>query len=127
MQVTENAPQAQGARPKRRKDILAERTAKARQLVESGKYPNINSALLAMYKELDELPEHTEFKLFGQWKKDGFKIKKGSKGYPVWGAPKEHTKQDGTTYEFFPVAYLFSEFQVEPQQNLSPNPQTLNA
>ena len=96
-------------------------------MVEQGEHPTINSALLAIYREQDGLPAQTAFKLFKQWKKAGFKIKKGSKGYPVWGAPKEHKGPDGTTYECFPVAHLFSEFQVEPQQNNSPKPQTQEA
>jgi len=122
MQVTENTPQAQAAKPKRRRDILREQTQAARELVKAGEYPTVNAALLAMYRKADGLAEDTVFKLFSQWKARGHRVKKGSKGYPVWGAPKERKAPDGTTYEYYPVAYLFTNFQVE-----NPQPKAANA
>ena len=121
MQVTENSPQAQGAKKQRRRELLIELTVKARLLVEQGEQPSINSALLAIYREQQELPKDTQFLLFGQWKARGYKIKKGSKGFAVWASPKEATKQDGTTYDYYPVAYLFNNTQVE-LSNPQPKP-----
>lgn len=65
----------------------------------------------------------TTFKTFKQWKKEGYSIKKGSKAFILWAKKKKATKQEeqpqqGTDptiedYEFFPIAYLFSDLQVE--------------
>lgn len=63
------------------------------------------------------------FKTFSQWKTDGYNIKKGSKAFILWSKKKSVTKQGEQTenntepkdsmYEFFPIAYLFSDLQVE--------------
>ncbi len=65
----------------------------------------------------------TTFKTFKQWKEDGYSIKKGSKAFILWAKKRKATKQgeqpkqgeDPTMedYEFFPIAYLFSDLQVE--------------
>lgn len=68
-----------------------------------------------------------EFKTFAQWKSDGYNIKKGSRAFILWSKKKNVTKQGETTeinsdsieetaYEFFPIAYLFSDLQVEIAQ-----------
>lgn len=67
------------------------------------------------------------FKTFAQWKTDGYNIKKGSKAFILWSKKKNVTKQgepsetntdptEETAYEFFPIAYLFSDLQVEISQ-----------
>lgn len=62
------------------------------------------------------------FKTFAQWKTDGYNIIKGSKAFILWSKKKSVTKQNEsdnntepteTAYEFFPVAYLFSDLQVD--------------
>lgn len=69
----------------------------------------------------------TIFKTFAQWKKDGYNIKKGSKAFILWSKKKSVTKSgeaieanteltEETAYEFFPIAYLFSDLQVEKVQ-----------
>ena len=71
----------------------------------------------------------TVFKTFAQWKNDGFNIKKGSKAFILWSKKRIATKGEETTsnnleatenaeisYEFFPIAYLFSDLQVEKAQ-----------
>ncbi|WP_099463388.1 ArdC-like ssDNA-binding domain-containing protein [Parabacteroides provencensis] len=66
----------------------------------------------------------TEFKTFAQWKASGYNIKKGSKAFILWSKKKNVTKPgeateknteptEETAYEFFPIAYLFSNLQVE--------------
>lgn len=63
-----------------------------------------------------------EYKTFKGWKDQGMKIKKGSKGFPIWGKPirgKGKTPKDGECetkeerYKFFPVCILFHEKQTE--------------
>jgi len=79
----------------------------------------INEGLIELYSEGDE---SMEFNTFFEWKKKGFSIKKGSHAFLVWGKPKklpvspkegetEETEED--EFKFWPVAYLFSEKQVE--------------
>lgn len=61
-------------------------------------------------------------KSFRRWVEDGYKIKKGSKALLLWGSPKkikskkndikiENQETEGS--DFFPIAYVFSNLQVE--------------
>jgi hypothetical protein len=59
-----------------------------------------------------------DFKTLNQWSKEGYKVKKGSKAFLVWGRPKakqteEPKAEDEEEDEFFPLCYLFSNAQVE--------------
>jgi len=61
----------------------------------------------------------TEFKTFWQWKAEKKRIKKGSKAFVLWGRKRNKTSQDDNgeeqnEYSFFPLVYLFSNLQVEP-------------
>jgi len=56
----------------------------------------------------------------GGWRKENKFIKKGSKGFAIWGKPRKFTKkadkkteEKDTEYKAFPVAYLFHESQVQ--------------
>jgi hypothetical protein len=64
----------------------------------------------------------TVFKSFQSWKKEGFQVKKGEKALLCYGSKVEKERdlpqaegQEGTTekYEFFPIAYVFSDLQVK--------------
>tara|TARA_Y100000401_G_C8321737_1_gene225710 strand:- start:1109 stop:1438 length:330 start_codon:yes stop_codon:yes gene_type:complete len=54
---------------------------------------------------------------FKKWKNQGFKVKKGEKGYLFFSAPKQvkvKTKaEEEATYSRFMKCYLFAESQVE--------------
>ena len=99
---------------KRNRLIALSQAAKA--LVEAGEFDRVNEAITeGIYKE--ENPEIEEFKTFGQWKQEGKIIKKGSKGYLVWGQPRkvEQTpegSEEPQEYKFWPVCSLFSNLQV---------------
>lgn len=61
--------------------------------------------------------EHKEFNSFHQWRKLGYKVKKGEKAVFVWSKKmktkdKESPDED-KEYSFFSLAYLFSNAQVE--------------
>lgn len=93
----------------------------AKMLVKEGAADSVNQVIIEGYKEQN--PEIEEFNTFKGWKDAGYKVKKGEKGFPIWGAPKtlirEEEKGDkGETEEkeekYFPVAYLFADTQVEP-------------
>lgn len=80
----------------------------------------INDIIAQWYREESGA---TTFKTFKQWKEEGFSIKKGSKAFILWAKKRKATKQDEQSqkghepsldeYEFFPIAYLFSDLQVE--------------
>jgi len=65
---------------------------------------------------------NTEFNTLHQWSNLGFKVKKGSVSFAVWGRPKarqdaenrvkEDTPEDNKE-NFYPLCYLFSNAQVE--------------
>jgi hypothetical protein len=92
----------------------------AKALVQAGAFDSINDAVVETYKT----EEHQEFKSFIGWKSEGFKVKKGSKGFPIWGKPvkgandeqqDQNQEQPGQekNEKFWPLAYLFSNAQVE--------------
>lgn len=65
------------------------------------------------------------FHKFKEWKKLGYRVKKGETAFRVWAAPTRATRQgeavrkDGAredaecSYEFFPMCCLFSDLQVQ--------------
>jgi hypothetical protein len=77
---------------------------------------NNNESLRAYY--IAQNPDITTFATFAEWKKKGYNVMKGSKGYQFWSSPikTEKTKPDGETAEakYFKVCYLFTNLQVEP-------------
>lgn len=75
----------------------------------------INEALIEIYSEGEEV----EFKTFNDWKKEGYKIVKGSKSFPIWGAPIkckakviEEGAEEAKEFSMFPICNVFSSKQV---------------
>lgn len=62
---------------------------------------------------------NVEFHLYKQWKELGYQVKKGSKAFVIWGRkrkgqkPIENEKGEKDEFKFYPLAYLFSNNQVE--------------
>lgn len=60
------------------------------------------------------------YKTFQEWKIENKTIKKGEKGFPIWGQPvlrtKKTDKETETKDEYFPLCYLFHESQVVDQK-----------
>ena len=89
-------------------------------LVEQGMFFTINDAIVeTLYKD----ETHRIFKSYRQWKKEGHQVRKGEKAFLLWARPKEIQKpiENGTTAQeleemikYFPIAYLFSNAQVDP-------------
>jgi hypothetical protein len=77
---------------------------------------NNNEALKAYY--IAQNPDIKTFATFAEWKKQGYNVTKGSKGFIFWSSPIKTSKEkpDGETKEtkFFKVCYLFANTQVEP-------------
>jgi hypothetical protein len=65
--------------------------------------------------------EHQEFNTLFEWNNKGYKVKKGSQSFCVWGSPKtrnsekeaEKNNSEEEETEFYPLCYLFSNAQVE--------------
>lgn len=81
----------------------------------------LNSFIVEHYqKQL----KNGEFFTFYQWKDKGKTIKKGEKGFPIWGQPLGHRPEDKekngepdpNDFKYFPICYLFHESQVVEQQ-----------
>ncbi len=73
----------------------------------------------------------TEFKTFRQWLTAGFAVQRGSKAFVLWSRKRNAKKEvqsdkgepEEQEYDFFPIAYLFSNLQVEPR-NTRPHEET---
>lgn len=86
------------------------------QAVKSGMYGSVNEGLVAMYAEQG----HTEIHSFKQWLSKGYVVRKGEKALLLWAEPRKAFNQEKKTdnekdeFKFFPLAYVFSQLQVEP-------------
>lgn len=67
--------------------------------------------------------ENKEFHSYKGWQELGYQVKKGSKSFVIWGRKRQNIddKQAATEekdqYKFFPLAFIFSNNQVEPINN----------
>lgn len=80
---------------------------------------SVNEVLVDVFYK-DEI--NRDFKTLHQWSNEGFKVKKGSKAFLLWGKPKPIEKEkpeqapadsEQDEEDFFPLCYLFSNNQVE--------------
>ncbi|HYC28220.1 MAG TPA: ArdC-like ssDNA-binding domain-containing protein [Chitinophagaceae bacterium] len=91
------------------------------QLVKEGVYTSVNEGLADMYRQQG----HTEIASFKKWIEKGYCVKKGEKALLMWGQPrnadnkKKDKEGDADEFSFFPLAYLFSNKQVEPLKHLA--------
>lgn len=101
---------------KAKRATLKELSSKASLLVKSGAYDTINQALVAIYATRG----HTEIHSFKHWLTLGKVVKKGEKALLLWGEPRKTGKQEkqegqeDDEYKFWPLAFVFSQLQVEP-------------
>lgn len=107
---------------KAKRQALKDLSAAFKILVKEGVYNTVNEGLANYYAT----EGHTELKSYRQWKQNGYQVKKGSTALLFWGEPldkhkKTETATDSTSDEkkeaFYPLAYVFSQKQVEPIQN----------
>jgi len=99
-----------------KKELLKFLSMEAKEIIELNALDkNINSVLIDFYKN----ETHQEFKTFKGWIFEGYKVKKGEKGFFVWskklkGTEKGETAEDDKDFKFFGIAYIFSNAQVQP-------------
>lgn len=106
---------------KAKREELKSLSAGFKLLVKEGAIGSINEGLANYYAEQG----HTTLKSYRQWQADGFQVKKGAKALLMWGEPKDRQKQEQEAHQheaeakkeqFFPLAYVFSNLQVEPKK-----------
>lgn len=109
--------------PNPRRAELRALSLEVRPLVQMGAYPNVNAAIVAIYAA-EVGCDPSAFHSFYHWREAGTPVKKGERGFPVWGQPRrlnsDHSAQadapaadSADEREFWPVAYLFHAGQVE--------------
>ena len=100
---------------KQRKIELKELSRKLKPLIKEGVYSKMNEALIAHYKEKNNL---SELNTYHGWKSKGFKPKRGQDYFLIWAKPITIDHPNSSTnedeMEFFPVAFMYSSDQVEP-------------
>ena len=108
---------------KAKREELKAISAPFKLLLREGSIGSINEGLANYYAEQG----HTTLNSYRRWQEMGFQVKKGSKALLMWGEPiekktKEEQKaknEDEGKDPFYPLAYVFSNLQVEPLSNLS--------
>lgn len=84
-------------------------------LVMMGHAESINDALVKYYKGKIKQATGMEitFNTFHGWKANGKKVKKGEKGFTIWGRPINIDTEEKDNYKYFPIGHLFCDLQVE--------------
>lgn len=116
---------SQKAREYRKKMIdVATAEGNSRE-VERWSMARVNDIIAGWYKEETGA---TEFRSFRQWELAGYYVERGSKAFTLWGRRRNATKPatpasgeepEMLEYDFFPLAYLFSDKQVKPKTDSS--------
>lgn len=110
-----------------KRKLLRQLSDSVTDLVTNGEFETVNDAVIdTFYKD----ETHHIFKSFNKWREDGYRIIKGSKAFVIWGRPvnkqkseqaaqegKEAEPTDNEIRDFFPLAFVFSNAQVERRQN----------
>jgi len=126
--IMESKDKNNSRRDARRKALISLST-KAREMREESEELadcTLNDIIISHFYT-DE--ENFEFKLLRDWNKEGQQVKKGARAFTVWGKKRKGTKaaeQEGgedQEYKFFPLAYLFSNAQVESKKTKAPKAQ----
>lgn len=92
--------------------------SKIAKKLQDTEYPemSINQILLDIIYQPKEGDKLT-FDTFNGWRKKGKRVKKGEKAFLIWGRKREATKQEkeeeSNSFKFFPLAFVFSDKQVE--------------
>jgi hypothetical protein len=105
---------------KNKREELKALSAGFKMLIKEGAIDSVNQGLANYYAEQG----HTVLKSYKRWTEEGYQVKRGSKALLMWGEPRAYGKQeDKATKEgnekeetFFPLAYVFSNLQVEQSE-----------
>lgn len=123
-------PEQKAAAQTRRADLIARtrplQAARKSGLLPWSELPTINACLEIIYaRETGQ----SDWKTFLGWKEAGLSVKKGEKGFPIWGRPigshkqraaEESSEPTEIGFDFFPVSYLFHAGQVADEDGNTP-------
>lgn len=126
MKQTDFAEKREAARKRREalKDLSYQLKQLAKETLTNPGEHTVNDLLRKFYAGSG----HSDLRTFNEWKEAGYHVRKGEKAILLWATPKpskqskEAAKSAGKDEEeakddFFPVAYLFSQMQVEAIAN----------
>lgn len=102
---------------KQKRKALSDLSRVVKMGIAAGIYESVNEGLVDIYRK----EGHEEIHSFKKWLELGMVVKKGEKALLLWGEPQKNKRQDKETkpgteadeYKFFPLAYVFSNLQVE--------------
>lgn len=99
---------------KAKREALKALSGDAKTLIKMGQVETVNDGLAFIYRQ----EGHEILKSYRQWQQEGYQVKKGSKALLMWGQPQkigkvEEAASEEKEDEFFPLAYVFSNLQVE--------------
>jgi hypothetical protein len=102
------------------REVMIKRATAAGNLneVERWSMARVNDIIAGWYKEDTGA---TELRSFRQWALAGYYVERGSRAFTLWGKKRSATLQvaagelEEREYDFFPIAYLFSDKQVKPK------------
>jgi len=120
--------------PNPRRAELRDLSLELRPLVKAGVYAKLNDAIVAHYRTETGAQEWHNF---ADWRKAGRPVRKGERGFPIWGTPRHLQPAEGATMagdlgmlaalngvepegpQWFPVAYIFHAGQVQGVPDLA--------
>ncbi|RYE02381.1 MAG: hypothetical protein EOP50_00125 [Sphingobacteriales bacterium] len=102
-----------------KRERLKALSAGAKALVATGAFESVNEALEEIYRQQG----HEELHTFAGWLKLGYVVKRGESALLLWGTPRKAKDQQAPPkeggepdeYRFFPLAFVFSNLQVQPR------------
>jgi hypothetical protein len=105
-----------GTRIQEIREDLKAKSAQVAAAVKLGQFDSINEAIIAVFYRGNE---HESFNTYMGWRAEGFQVKRGSKAFHIWSRPLDVLKPDENETDeersrYYPVAFIFSNAQVEP-------------
>lgn len=101
---------------KAKREALKVLSRQVKPLVKAEQFDTVNEAVIELFYRNEE---NQEFNTLYEWNQKGYKVKRGSKAFAVWGSPRKLKATDPAPEEeegkedFYPLCYLFSDAQVE--------------
>lgn len=106
---------------KQKREQLKELSRIVKMGIKEGMYESVNAGLVEIYAQ----EGHTEIHSFRRWLELGCVVRKGEKALLLWGEPRKAANQEKTNdddkdeFNFFPLAYVFSQKQVQPLKQVA--------
>jgi len=127
MNINQNNPFVDAKGIKQKRQILSQLSRPLQMIRKmTGENVTVNEILITTYQN----SQHQQFNTYQGWKKEGKQVKKGAKAFCVWGRKRKNDKKeesnngelsfdkpdqkkDEKELSFFPIAHIFSNYQVK--------------